>query len=151
MKKLVIVAILCGIISIQSGCVSYLAYKQGKDTVYKERVALSGDERAISIIDRGGSPETAMKVVMLDDKTVGIGMDIGLADVWAKQPIKQTLAALADGIIAVGCAYGGYQLVNSGNSNDGDDSEIVGGDQVIINGDGNDVDVGTTETLSQTY
>jgi len=114
-----------------TGCLSSAVYSDSKQKVAIRQAIISNNQVAI-------------KAIKLGDDGIGVGINVLAWDVIKEQPVKLTVAALADAALV----YAGYEgvkyIVDEFDSNDSSNNQDSGRDsnQVTINGDGNDVHIG---------
>ena len=138
MKTLLkITSMLIAIMLVANGCASYMVYKGSVKQVAMRKALASGDEAAI-------------KAVYLGSDGVGIGVDVANMEALSERPWLQIGAAVLDAISLYASYEGIKSLEDDGDTIIEDDtpSNSSGGDTIIINGDGNTVDTGDTESLS---
>jgi len=121
-----------------TGCLSSAVYSDSKQKVAIRQAIISNNQVAI-------------KAIKLGDDGIGVGINVLAWDVIKEQPVKLTVAALADAALV----YAGYEgvkyIVDEFDSNDSSNNQDSGRDsnQVTINGDGNDVHIGDESIVGE--
>lgn len=122
------------LVALVSGCFSPAVYSQSKQKVALRKAIISNNQAAIQAIKLG-------------DDGVGLGIDVTKLEALKEQPLKQAAAAIGDALLI----WGGYEgvrwagdQIDNGGSKSSSRSTTAGRDanDVIINGDGNTVDIG---------
>ena len=133
--KLIVVTVMLAVLSLQTGCFSYMAMEHGKKQVALRRAVIKNDPVAI-------------KAVQLGDNGVGVGIDITNWEALTENPLLQLGAAVLD----AGLVYAGYAGVKSFNDSGsgGQSSTTVGGDQMVIQGNNNSVNMGNSSEATGT-
>jgi hypothetical protein len=126
---------------MMTGCASYMSMKSSEEEIQRGRVYASGDSRAIKAVNLGIPATSAIRAVKLDGDGIGIGLDVSNLQALSLHPFRQVGAAVLD----AGMLYGAYVGIDSLNSSKDSGNNTVGGDQTSINGDGNTVNVRTSD------
>jgi len=109
-KSLISVALLMvAVVLLNSGCASYMVYKNSKRNVALLRAIASGDEPAI-------------KAIQLGDDGVGVGINVTALDTIKENPLGQAGAAILDAVVIYGIKEGVEYL----NEKDDDDRNTSG-------------------------
>jgi hypothetical protein len=137
MKKIIQLMLLISLVSIQTGCVSYMVYNDSKKEVALSKAIASNNTRAISALREGASPS----------KIESLGVSVSFLEAVSHRIPLQLGAGVADiGILAA--TYAGLQEINDSGSSNENAKPIEnqsGGDVVIITGSQN-VSVSQQET-----
>jgi hypothetical protein len=141
MKRLVMLGVMSAVVAL-NGCVSGYVLKDSKQQVAMRKATMANNERAIKDMKDGKSHKEA-------------GVEVSNWEAIKEQPLIQTGALIADGLIIWGGAEGVQWIADQSGNGDGDRSnsniEQDSGRDIItveINGDGNTVDVsGDTTTI----
>lgn len=142
MNRLTKVIIASLSILIISGCFSPGVYQESKQKVALRRAILSNNQAAI-------------QAIRLGKDSVGLGIDLTKLEVLKEQPLKQTVAAVADALLIwggyEGVRWAGERLNNSGSGSNGSGGNRSdnGGTTVTVDGSGNEVNVGNTQESTQ--
>lgn len=148
MKLLLLMSMLL-IISLNTGCVSYLSLSSSRDEIAQERIIASGDVNATRMMRSGIDPEQCLKAIPIENG-FGFAVDVANMDAFMKHPWRQTGAAILD----AGLLYGTYLGVDSltgsdkDNGDDGNSGESTGNRNgtVVINNGGNNNNTTVTVT-----
>jgi len=138
MDKIIKTIFVGGLILLFSGCLSLYTYDESKQIVALRKATMDNNEAAI-------------RAVRLGDDGIGFGIDITKLEVLKEQPLKQIASLIGDALVVYGTYEGIRYLSNTDNSSDSSNNQDSGRDsnQVTIDGDGNDVHIGESTTITE--
>lgn len=135
MSAVMVVLVACAMV-MNTGCASYMVYKESKQQVAMRKALITNNQGAIKSLQLGGEPVVS-------------GISVTFGEAISERPWLQAGAAGVDALVAWG-AYEGVRAIN-GDADDDDDEESnrggeannnsAGENVVITQGNGNTVTV----------